>query len=217
MRLLAALSCLFTGVCFAAPHTPEQEYTLQARVVLQHDPAARDQLTLWDAAAVPRNGIDWQHSLDDLPTWLRQQQIVPPSAAVMQDVTDALLARLSTATCHAEAFLPLGSPEIGQFTLACALPDPAPTFTLYRALRQAGPGGQAQHSDVFFSAYAAHLRSAPAALHRTHMVGWSSYRHGDVHEARSEQLYRTILLHLMPFEAWNRHIAGDEAATILHD
>ncbi|MEN5338725.1 hypothetical protein ABE583_01840 [Stenotrophomonas sp. TWI143] len=141
MRLLAALSCLFTGVCIAAPHTPEQEYTLQARVVLQHDPAARDQLALWDAAAVPRNGIDWQRSLDDLPTWLRQQQIVPPSAAEMQDVTDALLARLSTATC-AEAFLPLGSPEIGRFTLACALPDPAPTFALYRALRQAGPGGR---------------------------------------------------------------------------
>ncbi|MEJ6330268.1 hypothetical protein Q2B95_16605 [Stenotrophomonas maltophilia] len=217
MRLLAALSCLFTGVCIAAPHTPEQEYTLQARVVLQRDPIARDQLALWDAAAVPRNGIDWQRSLDDLPTWLRQQQIVPPSASVMQDVTDALLARLSTATCQAEAFLPLGSPEIGRFTLACALPDPAPTFALYRALRQAGPGGQAQHSDVFFSAYAVHLRSAPAALHRTHVVGWSSYRHGDVHEARSDQLYQVILLTLLPFEAWDMRIAGDVPPILLHD
>ncbi|HEL7628677.1 hypothetical protein [Stenotrophomonas sp. PSU-St15] len=138
------------------------------------------------------------------------------SASVMQDVTDALLARLSTATC-AEAFLPLGSPEIGRFTLACALPDPAPTFALYRALRQAGPGGQAQHSDVFFSAYAVHLRSAPAALHRTHVVGWSSYRHGDVHEARSDQLYQAILLTLLPFEAWDMRIAGDVPPILLHD
>ncbi|MCO7399661.1 hypothetical protein NJH49_10930 [Stenotrophomonas maltophilia] len=181
MRLLAALSCLFTGVCIAAPHTPEQEYTLQARVVLQHDPAARDQLALWDAAAVPRNGIDWQRSLDDLPTWLRQQHL---------GVGDAGCHRC-TAGATVDGHLRRGVPAAGQ----------SRDWSIHARLRVARPGA----------------RSAPAALHRTHVVGWSSYRHGDVHEARSDQLYQAILLTLLPFEAWDMRIAGDVPPILLHD
>jgi hypothetical protein len=189
--------------------SPEVEYTLQARVLLQDDNDARATLLAVSQDAVPEGTLDWDDVIDDLPAWLTREGIQPPSRAVMQEVSEALRIRLPRVTCTARDVVPLGSPEIAQYTLACMVPDVEPAFAAYRAMRSGDDADRDALSDAFFATFAARLRGDTAVAHLSTAVGWSSFRHGDVHAARAEHLYRTVLFGLLPFAEWDRRIASD--------
>ena len=140
--------------------SPEAEYTLQARVLLQDDNDARATLLAVSQDAVPEGTLDWDDVIDDLPAWLTREGIQPPSRAVMQEVSEALRIRLPRVTCTARDVVPLGSPEIAQYTLACMVPDVEPAFAAYRAMRSGDDADRDALSDAF-------LRRSPHACAAT--------------------------------------------------
>lgn len=201
---------LHASTAVAGPEvSPEAEYSLQARVLLQDDNDARATLLAVSQDAVPEGILDWDDVIDDLPAWLTRQGLQPPSRAVMHDVSEALRIRLPQVTCTAQDFVPLGSPEIAQYTLACVVPDVEPAFAAYRAMRSGEDAHHQALSDAFFATFAARLRGDTTVAHLSTAVGWSSFRHGDVHTERAEYLYRTVLFGLLPFAEWDRRIASD--------
>lgn len=188
---------------------PEVGYTLQARVYLQDDGAAKASLEALGPGWVPSGRIDWQPVIDDVPAWLGRQAFPAPSPAVGEAFAQALRRRLPTVHCEARSFLPLGSPEMGMFALACSYPDVSPLRQAYMALRNSTqPDAQAQ-SDALFSRWTVLLREAPDSTHCTTVAGGHLGNHEASDTARAKQLSRTVLMGLIPLDTWD---AGEDEA-----
>ncbi|MCU1047309.1 hypothetical protein JAK48_12155 [Stenotrophomonas maltophilia] len=193
----------------SSPPSPEEAYTLQARVYLQGDASAKASLEALGPGWVPSERIDWQPVIDDVPAWLGRQAFPAPSPAIGRAFAQALRTRLALIRCEATNFLPLGSPEIGMFALACTHPDVSPLREAYLALRNTKqPDVQAQ-SDELFSRWATLLRDAPDGTHCIPVTGWYLGNHEAADAARGQQLSRTVLMKLMPLDTWD---AGEDEA-----
>lgn len=200
-----------SGHAVALP--PEQEYSLQARVLLQDDADARHALRVLGEGAAPASSIDWQPVVDDVPAWLARQSFPSPSPAIVRAFAEALALRLPQVRCTAQDFVALGSPEIGMYRLLCRHPDVEPLRQGYLALRDIPTRKQQAHVDMLFSRWAALLREAPDAPHCTPVTGWYRARHEFAHAERAHQLHQAILGRLLPFDRWLRQpIVADAEA-----
>ncbi len=208
-RALALLLLLASSASAASSSpSPEEAYTLQARVYLQGDAPAKASLEALGPGWVPSERIDWQPVIDDVPAWLGRQAFPAPSPAIGHAFAQALRARVALIRCEARTFLPLGSPEIGMFALACTYPDVSPLREAYLALRNTTqPDAQAQ-SDALFRRWATLLRDAPDGTHCTPVTGWHLGNHEASDAVRAQQLSRTVLMGMMPLDVWD---AGEEA------
>ncbi|MBA0358740.1 hypothetical protein D7Y44_15015 [Stenotrophomonas maltophilia] len=208
--LLGVVACSASG----ATPSPEHEYTLQARVLLQDDASARAVLAELGPGWVPHGRIEWQDIVDDVPAWLGNQTFPAPSPAIVGAFSDALGARLATVYCEARNFLPLGSPEIGMFALECRHPDMTPLREAYLALREAEQSDRQAQSDALFKRWTTILRDAPDRAHCTAVTGWYKGDHEATDAARAQQLYRAVLAGLLPLDAWDARGMGEDTSAL---
>lgn len=188
--------------CSATALSPEQEYTLQAGVLLHNDADARLTLQALGDGLAPAAQMDWTPIIDDVPAWLSRQAFAAPSTAATTAFADALATRLPLVRCVAQDFLPLGSPEIGLYTLVCQHPDVEPLRKEYLAMRAAPDGERQARIDALFARWATVVRQAPDVPHCTPVTGGYQARHEVAHAERAHQLYQAILSRLMPLDAW---------------
>lgn len=182
--------------------SPQAEYTLQARVLLHDDAGARQILRDRGEGYEPAFALEWQLLVDDVPAALSRQGAAAPSPAATHAFVQALALRLPRVNCAAEAFVPLGSPQIGLYQLVCQHPDVEPLRKEYLALRAAPEAGRQARIDALFLRWAATLRDAPDVPHCSRVTGWHQARHAFAHAERVHQLYQTILWRLLPVELW---------------
>lgn len=181
---------------------PQAEYTLQARVLLQNDAEARQLLRALGENLDPGEAMDWRPIIEDVPAWLSRQDSAAPSPDVTAAFAEALALRLPRVNCAAREFVPLGSPEIGMYTLVCQHPDVEPLRQAYLAMRAAPEIERQARIDALFQRWATLLREAPAVPHCTPVVGGYQARHAFAHAERMQQLYQAILWRLLPFDVW---------------
>lgn len=207
-RALVLLSLLASSASVvSSPPSPEEAYTLQARVYLQDDAPAKALLEALGPGWVPSERIDWQPVIDDVPAWLARQAFPAPAPAIGRAFAEALSTRLPLIHCEARNFIPQGSPEIGTFALACTYPDVSPLREAYLALQNTTqPDAQAQ-SDALFSRWTTLLRDAPDGTHCIPVTGWYLGNDEASDAARRQQLSRTVLMGLMPLDTWD---AGED-------
>lgn len=182
--------------------SPQAEYTLQARVLLHDDAAARQILRKRGEGYEPAIALQWQLLVDDVPAVLSRQGSAAPSPPATRAFVQALALRLPRVSCVARAFVPLGSPEIGMYQLVCQHPDVEPLRQEYLALRAAPETGRQARIDALFLRWAATLRDAPDVPHCSRVTGWHQARHEFAHAERVHQLYQTILWRLLPVDLW---------------
>lgn len=204
--LLLALLASSANAASSLP-SPEEAYTLQARVYLQDDAPARALLEALGPGWVPSERIDWQPVIDDVPAWLARQAFPTPAPAIGRGFAHALSARLPLIHCEARNFIPQGSPEIGVFTLACTYPDVSPLREAYLALRNTTQPDAQALSDALFSRWTTLLRDAPDGTHCVPVTGWYLGNQEASDATRAQQLSRTVLMGLMPLDTWD---AGED-------
>ena len=191
---------------------PEVGYSLQARVYLQDDGAAKASLEAFGPGWVPSGRIDWQPIIDDVPAWLGRQAFPAPSTAIGDAFAQALRRRLPTVQCEARSYLPLGSPEIGVFALECSYPDVSALRVDYLALRKGEQPDAQARSNALFSHWTTTLREASGSVHCVHVTGWHQGSHESTDATRARQLSRAVLTGLIPLDAWD---AGEDGAGAL--
>ncbi|HHA2819723.1 TPA: hypothetical protein ACOFCQ_002287 [Stenotrophomonas maltophilia] len=196
--ILSVISCGASG----ASLSPEQEYTLQAHVLLQDDAEARQVLRTQHGHAEPSQAIDWQPIIEDVPAWLSRQAFPTPAVTTTVTFAEALAARLTRVRCTALDFTPLGSPEIGLYRLVCQLPDIEPLRSDYLAMHAAPDSERLARVDALFLRWASLLRNAPDVARCTPVISRYQARSGSEHAQRAQQLYQTILGRLLPFDSW---------------